>query len=363
MSLVQRANPKSPYPKLNRQHPTPPAKLWQAFWINIDMKKISKLFNIILLLFLFLGFSAKAQDYAKVDMKVKGYPKSFSSPDKLAELISKDFTREDEKARAIFTWIATNIKYDYAAYGVNERPVAYSFRTQEEKEAKQKAMKEELAQKTLKSKKGVCQGYSTLFLVVAEKVGLQSEIIAGTSKSHPAHIGKAPGASDHAWNAVKIGNQWKLLDTTWGAGTVTGAKPEFVFKFNDKYFFSNPDTFFLNHFPDDKKWLLTQKTEKEFANLPLYYGNYLMEGYEFLSPGEGVFTTANHGIIRFKVKNLQPTDKVHYAFSRDRIFKEVQPEQKGGITAFNIPLSNSSAGTLTIYINQKSVASYKINKA
>lgn len=327
------------------------------------MKKISKQFNIIPLLFLFLGFTMNAQDYAKVDMKVKGYPKSFSSPDKLAEQIAKDFTRDDEKARAIFTWIAINIKYDFAAYGVNERPVAYSFRTQEEKEAKQKAMKQELAQKTLKSKKGVCQGYSTLFLVVAENVGLQSEIISGTSKSHPAHIGKAPGASDHVWNAVKIGNEWKLLDTTWGAGTVTGEKPEFVFKFNDKYFFSDPDTFFLNHFPDDKKWLMTQKTEKDFADLPLYYGNYLMEGYEFISPEAGVFNTVPSGVITFEVRNLQPGDKVHYAFSRDKVYKEVNPEQKGDIAAFSVPLSNSSAGTLTIYINQKSVASYKINRA
>ena len=314
------------------------------------------------LLFLSIGFSANAQDYAKVDARIKSYPKTFSTPDKLAELVSKDFSRDDEKARAIFTWIATNIKYDYAAYGVNERPVAYSFRSQQEKETKQKAMKQELAQKTLKSKKGVCQGYSTLFLAVAEKAGLQSEIITGTSKSHPAHIGKAPGASDHAWNAVKIGNEWKLLDTTWGAGTVTGEKPAFVFKFNDKYFFSDPDTFFLNHFPDDKKWLMTQKTEKDFANLPLYYGNYLLNSYEFVSPDAGVFTTTPSGSISFKIKNLQPDDKVHYAFSRDKVFKEVQPELKGDIAAFNVPLSNGSAGTLTIYINQKSVASYKINK-
>jgi len=327
------------------------------------MRNITKTLNALLLLFLFLGFSANAQDYAKVDNVVKNYPKSFSSPDKLAEQIDKDFTRDDEKARAIFTWIATNIKYDYAAYGVNERPVAYSFRTQEEKIAKEKFMKTELAQKTLKSKKGVCQGYSTLFAVVADKLGMQSIIIPGSSKSHPAQIGKAPGASDHAWNAVKIGNEWKLLDTTFGAGTVTGAKPEFVFKFNDKYFFSDPDVFFLNHFPDDKKWLLTNKSENDFANLPLYYGDYLMKGYDFIAPSGGVFKAVPSGFIEFKVRNLKPGDLVHYAYSKDRIIKQVEPEQNGNMTTFNIPLDKSSVGTLTVYVNQKSVASYRINKA
>jgi transglutaminase/protease-like cytokinesis protein 3 len=327
------------------------------------MRNVAKTLNAFLLLFLFLGFSANAQDYAKVDNVVKTYPKSFSSPDKLADQIAKDFTRDDEKARAAFTWIATNIKYDYAAYGVNERPVAYSFRTEQEKIAKEKAMKTELAQKTLKSKKGVCQGYSTLFAVVADKLGLESEIIPGTAKSHPAQIGKGPGASDHAWNAVKIGNEWKLLDATFAAGTVTGAKPEFVFKFNDKYFFSDPDTFFLNHFPDDKKWLLTDKTEKDFANLPLYYGDYLTKGFEFLSPQTGTFKAVPSGFIEFKVKNLKPGDLVHYAYSKERIIKEIQPKQQGGVTTFNIPLDRSSVGTLTVYVNQKSIASYRINKA
>jgi transglutaminase/protease-like cytokinesis protein 3 len=327
------------------------------------MRNITKTFNLFLILFLFLDFSAQAQDYAKVDNIVKTYPGSFSSTDKLAERITKDFTRDDERARAVFTWIATNIKYDYAAYGVNERPVAYSFRTQEEKELKQKAMKQELAQKTLKSRKGVCQGYSTLFAVVADKLGLEAVIIPGSSKSHPAHIGKAPVASDHAWNAVKIRDEWKLLDATFAAGTVVGEKPEFVFKFNDKYFFSDPDFFFLNHFPDDKKWLLTDKTEQDFANLPLYYGNYLLGDYEFITPKEGIFKAASSENIVFKIKNLQPGDNIFYAFSRDRIFKEVNPDKNGDIATFSIPLNSKSVGTLTIYINQKSVASYKINKA
>ena len=180
------------------------------------MKNIFHIINIILLFFSFT-ISVNAQDYTKVDATVNSYPKTFASPDKFAEQVNKDFKNKEEKARAIFTWITTNIKYDLVAFGVNERPAAFSFKTQEEKEAKQKKFKEELAAKTLKSKKGVCQGYATLFSVVADKVGLQSEIVTGTSKSHPAHIGKLPGASDHAWNVVKIDNQWKLIDATWGS--------------------------------------------------------------------------------------------------------------------------------------------------
>ncbi|KOS05092.1 hypothetical protein AM493_02860 [Flavobacterium akiainvivens] len=321
---------------------------------------MKKIFNTILII-LFSTTFVNAQDFAKVDAAVKVYP-SFADTDKFAEKVKTDFTRDDEKARAIFTWIALNVKYDLGAYGVNEKPVAYSYKTEQEKLNLQKKFREDLSQKTLKSKKGVCQGYATLYEVVAQKAGLEAAMVTGTSKSHPMHIGKAPGASDHAWNAVKINGQWKLLDATWGAGVVTGEKPAFAFKFNDAYFFAEPDTFFLNHFPDDKKWLLTNKTEADFANLPLIYGNALSEGYEFTAPTGGTFTNRPGGIIGFAVKNLKPDDKVHYAFSQERKYMPVTLTANGDAKTFQVPLTAKSAGTLTIYVNQKSVAAYRINK-
>lgn len=314
----------------------------------------------IAILFLSFGFM-QAQDYVKADNIVKAYPK-FTDLDKLAGQINKDFKDDASKARALFTWIAVNVKYDLAAYGVNERPVGFSYSTEEEKIAKQKQFKEALALKTLKTKKGVCEGYSTLFAVLAEKAGLEAVIIPGTSKSHPTHIGKEPGRSDHAWNAVKINGEWKLLDTTWGAGVVMGEKPAFTFKFNDGYFFTEPDMFFLNHYPDDEKWLLTKKTGNDFANLPLYYGNYLMGGYNFVSPKTGSFTDKKYNVIPFKISSLKAGDVINYAFSKDRKIVPVTAPLNGGTVEFDVPLDAASNGTLTIYINQKSVAAYRINR-
>lgn len=324
------------------------------------MEIIRKTVTGLLILFLSGGFSAFAQDFAKVDEKVKAYPSSFTTIDKLAEKINDDFKLDDEKARAIFTWIATNVKYDLAAFGVNERPVAYSFRTQEEKAAKERKFKDDLAVKTLKSKKGVCQGYATLFESLCAKTGLEAVIIPGTSKAHPTHIGKLPVASDHAWNAVKIDGQWKLVDVTWGAGAVTGNPAKFNFRFNDSYFFTNPADFVLNHYPDNEKWLLTNATKEDFAAYPLYFGSYLMDGYKFLSPGTGTFSGG--GTVAFKVKNLKPGDEVAYVISHNNIFRQVKPLFNNGIAEFQVPLESSKGGYLTIYINQKSVAAYRINR-
>lgn len=317
--------------------------------------------KIILTVFLLLSAVAvHAQDYAGIDATVKAY--KAADIDKLAAQINKDFKREDEKARAIFTWLATNVKYDIAALNKPSKgPVGYSYRTEEERQAIKAKIQLELANKTFKSKKAVCEGYANLFAVLAQKTGLQAEVIAGTAKSHPNHIGKLPVSSDHAWNAVKIGNEWKLLDATWGAGTVTGQKPEFNFRFNDGYFFTDPDIFFLNHFPEDKKWLLTNKSKEEFAELPLYYGNYIAGGYEFVSPNAGTFKNMKPSAVPFRVKNLQPSDVVAYAFSSTNAYTPVKPSVKGDVSEFDVTFDNRSKGYLTIYINDRSVASYKIN--
>lgn len=305
-----------------------------------------------------------AQDYSQVDQIVSTYPKSFSKAQDLAEKINKDFTKEDEKARAIFYWIAINIKYDVKAYysQKNDRPVAYSFRNQEEKLAKQRAFKLDFANKALKSKKAVCQGYTALFDYLSELTGLESVTITGTAKTNVTQIGKLPGASDHAWNAVKINGNWKLVEPTWASGVVDPAKRVFIPKFNDAYFLTPPDTFILNHFPDDKKWLLGEFTEQEFASYPLYFGEYIRDDYQFLAPKSGVFTGKKYNTITFKIQNINPEDQITYAFSRFKKVELPEPKTNGDITEFEVFLPDNSNGYLTIYINGKGIAAYKIQR-
>lgn len=329
------------------------------------MKKIHTSLNkLALLAFFFLISNASAQDYSQVDEWVSAYPKSFSRAEDLAEKINKDFTKEDEKARAIFYWIAANIRYDVKSYYEqrNNRPVAYSFKSEEEKVAKQRQFKLDFAQKALKSRKAVCQGYTALFDLLSELTGLESVTVTGTSKTSPTQIGKLPGASDHAWNAVKINGNWKLVEPTWASGVVDPANRTFIPKFNDGYFFTPPDVFVLTHFPDNKKWLLGEFTEQEFASFPLYYGEYIRDDYTILAPKTGIFTGKKYNTISFKIKDLNPEDRLTYAFSR---FKKVEfPEVKknGNLTEFDIYLPDNSNGYLTIYINNKAISAYKIQR-
>ncbi len=322
------------------------------------MKYLHKLHFIFLLITVsLLSGPAFSQDFAAVDKKVSQYPKTFGSPEQLAAKITADFSRDDEKARAAFTWIALNVRYDLAMLNSTASPAKFSFRTQEEKLQKMKQFDIDLAEKTLRSKKGVCHGYSVLFNRVAELTGLESVMIPGTSKSHPTHIGKSPATADHAWNAVKINGKWQFVDVTWGAGGINGATQRFEFKFNPGYFFTHPALFFFNHYPADEKWLLIEKNEQDFAKLPLYYGDYIQSAYTILSPNTA--TIPNNGVVRFSIDNLAGAG-VTYVLSNERIVRPIVPRQQGDLSVFEIELDARATGYLTIYVDHKSAVTYKI---
>ena len=94
----------------------------------------------------------------------------------------------------------------------------------------------------------------------------------------------------------------------------------------------------------------------------MYFGEYIRDDYTILVPKSGIFTGKKYNTITFKIQNLNPEDQITYAFSR---FKKIElPELKvnGDMTEFNVFLPDNSNGYLTIYINNKGIASYKIQR-
>ncbi len=324
--------------------------------------QISNPMNWCRLLILLITATTYSQSYTTVDAAVGNYPKSFASPEKLAERIKVDFTSEEQKARAIFTWIALNVRYDLKAYqsqAANPQ-MAYSFTTEEDRINKEAKFRRDGAVTVLRTKKGVCQDYTALFHTLCELVGLKCMTIVGTSKTGLNHIGKLPTASDHAWNAVKVGDAWRFIDVTWASGMMNLESGKMMQKFNDAYFFTPAGIFFLNHFPDDKRYLMTDKTAEEFAGLPLYYGSYLKSGYEFLSPETGIFSIKETQSITFSIADLPQNEQVAYVFSNDGKGVLASLSREGNVATFKVPVSKRNRGYLTIYINNESVAAYKI---
>jgi tetratricopeptide (TPR) repeat protein len=118
----------------------------------------------------------------------------------------------------------------------------------------------------LVSRVAVCEGYSRLFHELAKRAGLETERVRGVAKGIETATEKGP--QGHAWNAVKIDGQWRLIDSTWGAGTLRGAK--FEKSYDDYYLFIAPERLIFTHLPEDSKWQLLDPaiSREEFESWP-----------------------------------------------------------------------------------------------
>ncbi|QMW03258.1 transglutaminase domain-containing protein [Spirosoma foliorum] len=152
---------------------------------------------------------------------------------------------EEAKVRAIYMWVSKNIAYD-----VNQ---LFSFHFGETSDLS--------TDQILRTRKGVCVDYALLFNELCTNVGLKSYTVEGYVKK-----GKVIGDFGHAWNAVRIHDQWYLFDSTWGAGYVS--ERTFTQAPNDVYFMVPPDEFIYSHMPFDPIWEFLEHpiTNQEFYN-------------------------------------------------------------------------------------------------
>jgi transglutaminase/protease-like cytokinesis protein 3 len=123
---------------------------------------------LFILLFLFVQtiFAQKptVNIYATIDKKALQLPDSLTkTTDGIASYVTENFSTDKEKARAIFIWIASNIEYDI------QNMFAINFYEK----------REDKIVKPLKSRKGICENYATLFNDICSKTGIKSFVIEG----------------------------------------------------------------------------------------------------------------------------------------------------------------------------------------
>ena len=102
-------------------------------------------------------------------------------------------------------------------------------------------------------------------------------------------MAKKQDGIDHYWNAVKIKDEWKLVDVTWGAGELYEDSELYVKGYNETFFLLEPELFYLNHYPKQTEWLFCERSKEDFGALPLFYKPYVHSGL-LLDPTEGMIT-------------------------------------------------------------------------
>ena len=320
--------------------------------------------SIITALLLFIvSPSLSAQNFDVVDTKVRQYPIRYNSPEQLATRITKDFTDDIDRIRALYIWLTHNIQYDLQSYYNGQTSVGFSYSSQDDLDRKLRAINEHIVKKTLVSKKAVCEGFAQSFKNVSELMDIPCKLIGGFSKGNVGDIGKIPNQENHAWNAVKINNKWYLIDATWGAGYLNGSR--WVQHFNDFYFFTDPDIFALTHLPSESEWLLSKNkvTKKQFYEAPIYENSFFINKLKILSPLHGELIVKPNSTIEFIMAEIPNNVVLYYAFRGNKYSKRIKPRYMNGKCYFKIPFTENRNTELMIFANQQTALQYKIRLA
>lgn len=197
--------------------------------------------TLVFTFFLWTGIACFAQnDFTEIDSLAETFSKKkYKKPEDLVPAMMNVCNSDIEKARIIFTWVAKNVRYDYAKFISGDGGVSY-------KKGEKEAAYKELAHEIYKDGKGVCMDYSALFQELCNIAGIECAFISGLTRS----AAEAGTWGSHAWNAIKIDGKWYLIDVTWASGYIK--KGRFKERFSQGYFMTRPDLLYSIIFPKKK---------------------------------------------------------------------------------------------------------------
>lgn len=302
-------------------------------------------FALSLIYFAVCSLYAQA-GYQKTDSIAKAFNEPYTDASDLAYKLTGPFAAEEEKARVIFAWIAFNIRYDYKKYKDPPPKPRISGRTPQELNENIRKWEENEIGNTLRIKKGVCADYSCLFQKMCEAIGLESVIVTGLSRKPNGRAG-----GDHAWNAVKIGGQWRLLDATWGAGYVDDDDERFIRRYTPAFFLTDPTFFILNHLPDDDQWQLLDEplSKKEFNKQPMVYYSNPDFPLEAFSPESGkIVPVGDQAEIRLKFGSMPEVFVVAAGKNRE-IPAQIQKKDDGWAV---LTFSAARASDISVFVGK-----------
>lgn len=306
---------------------------------------------ILLTVLCVLAQGMYAQDVAQIDATIQFYPNQFNDVSKLSQLISRDFTTEEEKVRAIYGWIINNVAYEPSEYEVFN----YSFKDYRERNSKEENTRNKTIQRTLQKGIAVCEGYAMLFEKLCELQGIQNYLVRGDIKTSFDDIGRE-FKRVHMWNVVYIEGRPYLIDATWGAGKYNGG---FIKEPSYDWYKTDPAIFVKSHYPDlvEDALLDFQFSRELFSRLPLIIHKSLRIE-DVKRPAEGVITSdTNVENITFLIKMELPAS-ISYAFDFGKREKVTNVKKDDAFLEFQI--KSKAHSNLVVYFDDVPALGYKV---
>ena len=186
----------------------------------------------------------------------------------LALYLTGNLPSDKEKVRAIYRWVADRIEYDVESY------LTGKFSKMD-------------ASQVLEKRQSVCDGFATLFAELARKAGLDVKTIVGFARGYVSQGKQRFDHPNHAWNAMKLNGEWRMIDVTWGAGYVQEGK--YKKALSEAFFLAPPEQFVFSHLPQEDDWQLQRTprlSQKDFEALPDVRTTFFNNGISALAAWE-----------------------------------------------------------------------------
>ncbi|WP_379158716.1 transglutaminase family protein [Paenibacillus sp. sgz5001063] len=135
----------------------------------------------------------------------------WSSSDKSvlkAAQLTQGLTTDEQKVKAIYNFIVSNVKYDYTLAST----VTTDYIPNNDN--------------TLLTKKGICYDYASLFATMLRSQGIPAKLVMGNTSYVTSY---------HAWNEVLLNGKWVTVDTTVDAGLGKSTQAAALIKVASKY--------------------------------------------------------------------------------------------------------------------------------
>jgi hypothetical protein len=206
-----------------------------------------------------------------------------ASIDSVGAYLLAHFPDPKARVKALHDFVVLRLTYDQAALRAS---LAGDFEHRPSQEAAAV-----FARKT-----AVCEGYARLVAALGKPANLEIAYITGyirdTKRRTAAGSDESVKASLegylHAWNAVKIDNQWLLIDATFDdpVGATTPV--------STTYLFTPPKLFAYDHLPEDAKWQLvaTPLTPGDFVRQPMLSPSIGALGVTLIDPARAQVTAS-----------------------------------------------------------------------
>ena len=313
------------------------------------MKKSLLLF-VASIAILFSHAQIATSKYQYIDDEVK---KLGSFPTKnvaeIADAITAKYSSNEEKARAIFYWIANNIAIDPKA-------------------VKQQDEKNKLPEKVIELRKATPLGFSLLVQEMCSYAKIRCLSVDGYVKNHAEEINEKAEEKNYSWNVVQLGQTseaWYYIDASRASGFLDPKLSIFTKQFTSQYFFTDKKLFNLIYFPDNLAWMLGggNKSMKDFYALPVIGNEAVGLEMRKLAPLTGIIKTTITKPVNFSftINNDNTIKKISILIGNEKKRQKEEPmnfDNTSGDISFTYTFKKEDTFPIQIVVDGKVMFQY-----